>query len=129
MVKAPRWLLAIILTLIAANLIEVAGTLAIAPQYAALQLPFPATLRIVIAGGWTIALAVLLFRLIRHDPKALHWTAPILTLYALTGLVWLLLFARADYDRGRIGFQLVLAVVTLLPVWLNWQLNHRNNRA
>src|SRR5689334_3363569 len=96
------------------------------PQYAALQLPFPAAFRVVIAGGWGVVLAVLLLRLLHYDRKALNWTAPILTLYALTGLLWLIMFARADYDRGRIGFQTVLAVVTLLPVWLNWLIRRRH---
>ncbi|MCC7447925.1 MAG: hypothetical protein IT324_10940 [Anaerolineae bacterium] len=125
--QAPRWLLAIVLVLIAANLLEVAGTLAIMPQYAVLPVPFPAALRMVIAGGWAIVLTVLLLRLFRRDARALNWTAPILTLYALTGLVWLILFARADYDRGRIGFQMVLAIVTLLPVWLNGSAGRRRD--
>lgn len=118
MLKAPRWLLAIILALIVANMMEVVGTLATAPDYAALSIPFPASLRVVIAGGWAIALAVLLISLLGHNQRAVAWTAPMLTLYALTGLVWLILFARSDYDRGRMGFQIALAIVTLLPVWL-----------
>ncbi len=117
--KAPRWLLAIILALIAANLIEVIGILALTSSYAALQVPFSTAVRVTIAGGWDIVLTVLLVNLLRHNRRAVAWAAPILTLYSLTGLVWFIVFARSDYDRGRIGFQIVLAVVTLIPIWLS----------
>jgi hypothetical protein len=41
----------------------------------------------------------------------------VLTLYSIFGLIWAFVFVQADYGRGRLGFQVVLAVLTLLPIW------------
>ncbi len=114
---APRWLVAALLVLIGANLLDTAGTVSAASQYQAISVPFPAGLRIALALAWTLVLAVLVVGLLRGHRLAFRWTAPVLTAYALFGLLWQVMFARSDYARGQIGFQVALSLIALLPVW------------
>ena len=115
--RSPRWLIAAVLTLAAANILDVWETLTDAPLYADYPLPFPIILKVVYAGIWAIILLILAVNLLRRRTLALRWTAPLLTLYGLFGLIGQAAFVRADYGRGRLPFQIALTVIVLLPVW------------
>ncbi len=113
----PRWLLAVLLVLIGANVLDAAGTISAVSRYQEIGIPFPPGLRLVLALAWILVLAVLAVSLLRHRRPAFRLVGPILTAYALFGLIWQIVFARSDYARGQISFQAVLSLMTLLPVW------------
>lgn len=113
----PRWLRLFIAVLAILNLYTAIGTVAESRQLQTFDLPFSLIARIVFAGFWTILLLWLLIGVWRRDQRALFWIGPVVTLYALAGLVWMFLFTRADYDRGRLGFQVAVTVVVLTPIW------------
>lgn len=115
-------LIVTLLPLIAAKFIEVAVTLGSRSQYAALMseagLPFTPTTRLAFAGFWALALVILMFDLWRMQAWARWWAAPLLTLYGAAHWLWQALFVRAEFDRGRLGFQAAITLALLLPVWV-----------
>jgi hypothetical protein len=115
--KAPRWFLAMILVVIAAHTIDAVGTLANLPLYQSVALPFSPLVKAAIAAIWAILLLVLFVGLLRRRPVAFGLAALLLTVDALAGLLWEIAFVQADYGRGRLGFQAVLTVIILAPVW------------
>ena len=115
--KVPLWLLAGIAILIVASALDAIGTLDAVPQYQALAIPFAPGLRIAAAVAWIAVLAALTVDLLRRRRWAFRWTGPILTVYVLAWLAWQLLFDRSDYGRGRLGFQVLVAGIALIPVW------------
>jgi hypothetical protein len=70
-----------------------------------------------IAAIWAILLLVLFIGLLRRRPLAFALIAPLLTVDALIGLLWEIAFVQADYGRVRLGFQALLTVIILAPVW------------
>lgn len=115
--RAPLWLALVLALVIAANLIGLAGAVADAPLYRLVSLPFSPVVNVASAGGWTLVFAVVLVGLLARRSWAFAWVSPLLTLYGVTGLVFMAVFARADYDRERIGAQAALTVLLLAPVW------------
>ena|SRR5260221_8535760 len=113
----PRWLRFFLLILAGLNLYTASGTVAESSQLQAFDLPFSLTARVVFTGLWALVLLFLAIGSWWRNRQALFWIGPLITLYATSGLVWMFLFARADYDRGRFGFQIVVTVVFLIPVW------------
>lgn len=113
----PRWLMALILALVAANTLDVRETLTDAAQYSAFQLPFLPNLKIAYALLWIAVLLALAINLLRCRAWAFRWVAPLLTLYGIVGLIGQAVFVRSDYGRGRLPFQFALTLILLLPVW------------
>lgn len=122
MSKRNYVLIAAVLPLIAAKVIEVAVTLNSWAHYVTLMaeigLPFTPTMRLAFAGFWALALVILALDLWRKRAWARWWAAPLLTLYGATHWLWQALFVRAEFDRGRLGFQATITLVVLLPVWV-----------
>ena len=83
----------------------------------ALGLPYPPFLRAGIAVLWMIVFVGLAVGFFRRSALALRLFAPAITAYCGWSLLWLLFFARADYDRGRAAFQLVITLIVLAPIW------------
>lgn len=103
----------------AANVIGLAGRIANLPLDAELKLPISPWFGIIYSAVWTLVFATLTLALF-HRPwarAATFWAAPVLTLYALIGLVMLFAFARADYDRGRVVAELAVSLLVLASVW------------
>ncbi len=115
--KAPRWFLALMLFVIVAHALDAAETLANMPQYQAVTLPFSPAAKAAFSAIWSILLTVLFVGLLRRRRAAFAWAAPLLTIVALAGLLWEIVFVRADYGRSRLGFQAFLTVIVLAPVW------------
>jgi hypothetical protein len=115
--RVPRWLMALILALVAANVLDVRETLTDAAQYSAFQLPFPPGLKVVYALFWIVVLLALAVNLLRRRVWAFRWSAQLLTLYGIVGLIGQVAFVRSDYGRGRLPFQFALTAILLLPVW------------
>ncbi len=100
-----------------ANLYTLLGTISPAPQELDVSLPFPPAIRMALALFWIVVFTFLLIHLMRRDRLSLRWIAPFLTAYALSNLIWALLFVRSDYGRGAFGFQGLASTVLLIPVW------------
>lgn len=85
-----------------------------AADYRALDISYPPLLRAALALIWAALLLVLAAALARRRPWARRWTLVILSNYGAFGVLWMLLFARTDFARGRIGFQAVVTVLLLI---------------
>jgi hypothetical protein len=115
--RVPWWLLVVILALITANGIDAFATLTRLPDYQQIGVPVSPLVKGAAAAAWAVVLLGLLLGLIRHRPAAFVWAAPLLTIHAVTGLLWEIIFVRSDYGRGRLVFAALLTVIVLAPVW------------
>ncbi len=115
--RCPRWLLAAVLALCALNLVAALGTAANAAQFQALAVPFSPTPSVAISGMWAVLFAALFRDLLRRRGWAFRWMAPLVTLYGVTEVLWQIAFFRSDYDRGRLGFQVLITAAALIPAW------------
>jgi hypothetical protein len=118
MTRGTRWLLIEILTVLA--LVNTAAALQTAqsiPAQLALGVSFPPGARLAVNIGWTVLFVILVLRLWQHPRVTIRFVPPVLTLYGVINILWLVLFARSNFDRGRIGFQAVATVLLLLPLW------------
>jgi len=113
----PLWILLLTAGLIIANVLTVTGSWANTSMFGDLPLSYPPALRQIAALVWIGMFALLLFGLLRKSRRAYAAAAPLISLYAAFGLLWLVVFAQADYDRRRVGFQALLSLVLLLPLW------------
>lgn len=100
--------------------------LARAGDYRALGVSYPPLLRAGFALAWAAALGWLALGLARRRRWARRWSLVILSNYGAFGVLWLVIYARSDYDRGRIGFQAILTA--LLLALLAWSLRWRRIR-
>lgn len=122
----PFWLWGAISLIVAMNVATVYGTLtlygATLGTASSLSLPFPALLRIGHAGLWASVFVGVLVGLKRRDRWPKRWLAPLFTLYGASQWLWQAVFARAEFDRGRLVF-LAISTISLLLVawWFAWQ--------
>lgn len=83
----------------------------------ALGVAYPPALRLFGNVVWALVFAGLIVAMYRRPRRAIRWTAPLLSIYGALNVFSLLLFARTNFDRGRIPFQALLTVILLLPIW------------
>jgi hypothetical protein len=86
-----------------------------AGDYRALGVSYPPLLRAGLALIWSAVLLATGAGLWNRHPWARRWLVVVLSNYGAFGVLWMIVFARADFARGRIAFQ---AVVTALLVGL-----------
>ncbi len=98
-----------------------------ADYYRDLGVSYPPLLRAAFALLWGGALLALGLGLARRKRLARRWTVFLLSNYGAFNVLWLVVFARSDFSRGRIWFQFALTVVLLLL--LMWVLRWRRMRA
>lgn len=115
---APRpWTLwafsAIIAAIAAVNAALALDHVARAADYRALGVSYPPLLRAGFALFWAITLGALAIGLARRRRWAARWSLVILSNYGAFGVLWLVIYARSDYDRGRIAFQAALTALLL----------------
>jgi hypothetical protein len=116
-VKRPRRLLLIALTLAVVHAVGVARALQSAPVPADQVSLLPA-LEFIAAALWALLFALVALRLWRRLPGARR-------LFGWAGIGWIVysvarlaLFARADYDRQRLPFLILAAIVACaLTAW------------
>jgi hypothetical protein len=115
---APLWLILGLSFVMMSNLLTVVSTL-MGDTLAAstLRIAPPVAARLALAGLWMLLCATLLAGLLRRVPWAFRQCAPLLTVYGLSQWIWQLLFARADFDQGRLPFLLLATLLLLVPVW------------
>jgi len=94
-----------------------------ADAYRALGVSYPPLLRAGFALIWTMALGALAVGLARRRAWARRWILIILSNYGAFGVLWLVIYARSDFDRGRIAFQAALtALLIALAAWvMRWR--------
>lgn len=69
-------------------------------------------------AGWGIAFGVVGLAMLRGNPRAVVAGAWLLLLYLTVETLRIVLFAQADYDRGRIAFRVGAALlVALIPLF------------
>jgi hypothetical protein len=120
--RAPWWLDIMLFVLISAKAIEVVVTLSNLTVLDALPLPFSPIVRVIFAGYWLVTLIVCTVGLWHQARWVFRWTVPVITFYALTHVLWQVLFFRSDFDRGRLAFQIVISILLVLPLWaIAWQ--------
>jgi hypothetical protein len=90
-----------------------------AATYRALGVSYPPLLRAGCALGWAVIVLALAVGLARRQRWARRWILVILSNYGAFGVLWMVIFARSDFSRGRIAFQAVLTVALLaLAAWI-----------
>jgi uncharacterized membrane protein len=115
--RGPLWIIMCVGAVIVLNLIGLLGLIADGPLYAIVKPAFPEILRAALAIWWIASLSIVLIGLLRRRPWALTWAGVLLTLYAVLGLLWSVLFARSEYDRGGFGLQIAASAILLAPIW------------
>jgi hypothetical protein len=116
-VGAPRWILLLLLLCIISEGLSAVLVLTNATTLRTLPISYAVTIRIAFSGGWLAVLSFLLVDLMRWRRWAFRWMSSILTAYLLFGLLWTIVTVRADFERGRFGFAVLLAVMILIPIW------------
>ncbi|MHB8624838.1 MAG: hypothetical protein ACYDBJ_00630 [Aggregatilineales bacterium] len=111
------WSRYIVIALTLVNGITALQTLNDLPVQTSLGVSYPPLLRGVTAAIWAALFVWLTFGIFRHSALALRLFAPTITAYSVFALLWLVVFARADFDRGRTAFQFVLTLIILTPIW------------
>lgn len=107
----------LVAALAAANLIGLVGALEAAPVVGSLDLPFPVAAPVIFAGAWAVIFGAVWVGLLVKRPPAQRWAVPLVTIYAISRLFALVFLARAEYDWGRLPFQIALTLIALLPLW------------
>jgi hypothetical protein len=122
--RAPRpwivWVFSAIVAAIAAINVGLAWDhVAHADAYRALGVSYPPLLRAGFALIWAVVLGALAVGLARRRAWARRWILIILSNYGAFGVLWLVIYARSDFDRGRIAFQAALtALLIVLAAWM-----------
>lgn len=98
-----------------------------AAPYRALGVSYPPLLRAALALGWGGGVLALAIGLARRRRWAWRWALPLLSNYGACGVLWMSVYARSSFDRGRIAFQAVLTLILL--ALLAWVLRWRRIRA
>jgi len=122
------WLVALLLAAIgAANLALVLDHARHADRYRALGVSYPPLLRAGWGLLWAIVLLTLAAGLIGRRSWAYRWTALVVSNYAALSVLWSIGFARADFARQRLPFQVALAAGLAAVLW--WVMRRRDVRA
>ncbi|HML24135.1 MAG TPA: hypothetical protein PKD09_20950 [Aggregatilinea sp.] len=85
-----------------------------ADDYRALAVSYPPLLRAALALVWAVLLLAFAAGLIRCRPWARRWSLILLSNYGAFGVLWMVVYARTDFARGRIGFQAAVTVLLLV---------------
>lgn len=122
------WTLSLIITLTGLyNLVLAWDHLRHAGYYRDLGASYPPLLRAVTALAWGVLLAAWGIGLARRRSWARRGLVVLLSNYGGFGVLWLIVYARSDFGRGRIAFQ--AAVTALLIVLAAWIMRWRRVRA
>jgi hypothetical protein len=114
------WAFSLLVILLgAANLLLALDHVRHAGHYRDLGVSYPPLLRAALALGWGIALVWAGTGLARRQAWARRWILIVLSNYGAFRVLWLIVYARSDYSRGRIAFEVVFTLVLIgLAVWI-----------
>ncbi len=99
------------------RLIRAARRLQEAEWYAALGVSFPIWPDAILSAAWGAVLLALGWGLWRLHPWACRAAPGILTAHIVFSLAWLALFARSDYDTGRLPFAALMSLGEIAWIW------------
>ena len=97
-----------------------------ADLYAALGVSFPVPLEIVLSAVWGVALLSVSWGLWKLHTGARRAALILLPVYGVFTIAWLAIFARSDYDSGRLPFLVLMSALGVLL--LLWMLTRRRVR-
>ncbi len=129
-VRRPRslWLVALLLVAIgAANLALALDHARHADRYRTLGVSYPPLLRAGWGLLWAIVLLTVAAGLIGRRPWARRGAVLAVSNYAALSVLWSIGFARADFARQRIPFQVAVAAGLAVATW--WIMRRQNVRA
>lgn len=118
------WLFSLIIALIGVyNVFLALDNVRYAGHYRDLGVSYPPLLRALVALLWGAALLTVASGLVRRRRWARRWTFFVVCNYGACGVLWLVVFARADFARDRLPFHTALTVVLVaLAGWvLRWR--------
>jgi hypothetical protein len=118
------WLIGLIVILIGVyNLLLALDNVRRAGYYRDLGVSYPPLLRAATALAWGAGFLALGIGLVRRRRRARRWAWVVVSNYGLFHVLWLIVFARSDFGRGRIAFEAVLtAALVVLAAWvMRWR--------
>jgi hypothetical protein len=120
------WLLALLTTLLAVVTLGMAVQAVTLPPELAAQISLLLPLEIVAGTLWACVFAWAMWRLICGKSGAVSLALGSILAFVTYSAVRLLIFARADYDRGRLPFLwvtlgLILLAATLVRAAVRWR--------
>ena len=83
------------------------------PQLAAV-VALPLIVEFVLSGLWVLLFIYTTFALIRQKSSAVYRAILLMSVFIIYSVARLILCARADYDRQRLPFLLILVILTLI---------------
>jgi hypothetical protein len=128
--RRPRllWLVALMLAAIgAANLALALDHARHADRYRALGVSYPPLLRAGWGLLWAVVLLTLAAGLIGRRPWAHRGAVLVVSNYVALSVLWSIGFARADFARQRLPFQVAVAAGLAVVTW--WVMRRQNVRA
>jgi hypothetical protein len=104
------------------NLLLALDQAANAGDYRALGVSYPPLLRSVLALGWGIGFALVGIGLARRQSWARRGLLVLVSNYGVFGVLWIVVYARSDFSRDRLPFQIavtagVIAAVAWITHW------------
>lgn len=118
--SSPLWLFLLVIVLIVVN---AGNVLRVLQASAAASGGLPGWIQGLIGTGWTLGFTWAAIALLRRRPRAAELALWLWIGYVSYSCLRLLIFAEADYDRGRLPFLLVLVGFILIAsfgalVWM-----------
>lgn len=88
------------------------------PDAVAPAVSIPGMLQVVLSACWALVFFTVAVRLFYRKRRSVWQAGGWMVLFVLYSLLRLVVFARADYDRERLPFLIIITVLLLaLPVW------------
>jgi hypothetical protein len=118
------WLIGLIMILVGVyDLLLALDNVRRAGYYRDLGVSYPPMLRAATALAWGVGFVALGIGLVRRRRGARRWAWVLVSNYGLFHVLWLIVFARSDFGRGRIAFEAALtAVIVVLVAWvMRWR--------
>jgi len=118
------WLISLVMLLVGVyNLLLALDNLRRAGYYRDLGVSYPPLLRAATALAWGVGFLALGIGLVRRRWQARRWAWVLVSNYGLFHVLWLIMFARSDFGRGRIAFEAILtAAIVVLVAWvMRWR--------
>lgn len=84
------------------------------PPALASVVALPLGLEFVLSGIWTLLFSYAAFALIRHQSRAVYRAIMLMSVFIIYSVARLALFVRADYDRQRLPFLLIVVILILI---------------
>lgn len=118
--RAPLWILVFMAALSVFNALGLAEAMTALRVYVANNLTMPISPMIMLGMPliWCILFGVVCIALALRQAWAFRRAALLVTLYGLSRWLMSVVLSRTEYDQGRLGTQLGIALVVIFGAWL-----------